>query len=383
MRTKKRLYAALLMTAVVAALLAPAGQAATRKPFPTALAARPFSAPDPLATPSSSPAEAGPTDATDASGYREYSAGAGYAVEAASSAYGEAEVQSVVDVLGTLEHGPELSQLSVYVATPEEIASICGATVVACYMPQRERMIVSGVDRPAAGVPRDFAIAHEYGHHIANSQSDTSFPAIATGTIRWATYERVCQYSRARKLFPGDQGAHYFEDPEEAFAETYAHLSDPDAKVSWQYSPLLRPSAASLAKIRADVSRPWNGPVTVDWSGSVQAPPAGSHLPSPPRRTKGGSLSGAEAVGPKPWIASRFVSTPLDGTVSVSVTAPADAEYSVVLRDAESGRALARGVTDAAGSANLSYGNCGRSALQLEVGSIHGSGPFTANIVRP
>ncbi len=369
------------MAFALAALLAPAGQAATRKPFPAGLSARAFSAPNPLAATASSEPETPASTPVEGDEYHAYPAAGGYSVEAASTAYGEAEVQSVVNVLGSLDHGPELAQLSVYVATPEEIAQICGATVLACYMPQPERMIISGEDHPVDGVPRDFAIAHEYGHHIANSQSGASFPAISTGTIRWATYERVCQYSRARKLFPGDQGRHYFEDPEEAFAETYAHLSDPAAKVSWQYSPLLRPTTASLAKIRADVSRPWSGPVSTAWRGSVEAKPASRPVPAA-HNSGGPSVGEAELVG-EPWTASRLVSTPLDGTVSISLTAPAGTAYAVVLRDPASGRILARKVSDEAGSASLAFGNCGHQTLQLEVSSVRGSGPFTANIVRP
>ena len=170
-----------------------------------------------------------------------------------------------------------MSTLNVYVATPAEIREACGSTVVACYVPSEATMVVSGIDRPVAGVPRDFAIAHEYGHHIANSRQSSALPALEAGTIRWATYERVCQLTRAGKLFPGNQGAHYWEDPEEAFAQSYANLNRPTAGVSWQYTALLRPTAASLAKIHADVSRPWSGPVTSTWSSSVAPQPANVH----------------------------------------------------------------------------------------------------------
>jgi hypothetical protein len=90
---------------------------------------------------------------------------------------------------------------------------------------------------------------------------------------RWATYERVCQLTRRGRLFPGNQGAHYWQDPEEAFAQSYARLNRPDDRVSWQYTPLLRPTPAALAKIHADVAHPWSGPVEATWDGSVTAPP--------------------------------------------------------------------------------------------------------------
>jgi hypothetical protein len=277
------------------------------------------------------------------------------AVEVSSLHYGADQVRPIAKTLEGLIHGPELDRLSVYVATPEEIASICGPTVLACYQPELERMIVSGVDRSSGGVPRDFAIAHEYGHHIANSQEGAIYPAIDVGTTRWATYERVCQFTRARKLFPGDQGNHYFEDPEEAFAESYAHLNDPEAKVSWQYASFLRPTPESLKKIRKDIAKPWRGPVSEAWEGVARSP--------------------------RP--ASRSVDTPLDGNVAVSVVAPAGAELALTVRDAESHRLLARAATDGAGLASLSYGNCGHSKLKVALKAVHGAAPFSIKIERP
>jgi hypothetical protein len=296
----------------------------------------------------------GAADTTDSAPYNPYPAGDGYTVQAASGAYGPADIQSVVDVLGSLDHGPELSRLSVYLATPGEISTICGPAVLACYMPARERMIVSGVDGSADGVPRDFAIAHEYGHHIANSENGTPYPATDVGTARWSTYERVCQLTRARKLFPGNQGSHYFEDPEEAFAEAYAHLAEPRAKVSWQYAPFLRPTAAALAKIRADIEHPWGGPSTTHLT--IWATSAGT--------------------------AERRIRAPLDGEVSISIAGPA-AEYVAVLRDSERGRPLARATGGADGGAELSYANCGHRSLLLQVRSTSGGGAFQATITKP
>ena len=208
-----------------------------------------------------------------------------------SSYYGPAEVASVARTLRSLDHGLEIASLSVYVATPDQVREACGTGAVACYMPSEREMVVSGVDRPVAGVPRDFAIAHEYGHHIANSEAGGASPAIDAGTIRWATYERVCQLTRFGRLFPGNRGAHYWEDPEEAFAQSYAHLANPTARVSWQYTPLLRPTVTSLAKIQADIAHPWTGPVILGWSGPVAGPPAAEARPA----AVGGPAASAEA----------------------------------------------------------------------------------------
>jgi hypothetical protein len=299
-----------------------------------------------------------------------------------STHYGPAAVSSVAATLRSLDHGPEMSSLNVYVATPDEIRETCGAAVVACYVPSESEMVVSGVDRPVAGTPRAFAIAHEYGHHIANSQRSSALPALEAGTIRWATYERVCELTRAGRLFPGDQDAHYWEDPEEAFAQSYADLNRPGAGVSWQYTPLLQPSAASLARIHADVSRPWTGPVTTAWSGSLTAPPeapmaASSGVAGSP------SVGAGRAVAGRGWIDSDAIRTPLDGPVSVSFAASPGAELVVVLRDPVRGRVLARALTDAEGRANLSYSNCGHASLLLEARSSAGAGSFRAAITRP
>ena len=305
-----------------------------------------------------------------------------------SDSYGAADVESVAAALRSLDHGPEMAELSVFVATPAEIRDACGATVVACYFPSTDEMVASGVDRPVAGVPRDFAIAHEYGHHIANTREGGVLPAIEAGPVRWATYERVCQLSRRGRLFPGNQGAHYWEDPEEAFAQSYAHLNRPGAGVSWQYTPLLRPTTTSLAKIHADVTRPLGGPLETDWAGTLSAPPAkpsGRAATTSARTPQGAApaIGPARAVGDVPWVDSDLVRTPLDGPVSVTVSATPGAPLVVTLRDPQSGRAYARAETDPAGQAHLSYSNCGHAALRLEARASDATTAFKATISRP
>lgn len=372
------LSTALALSATWLALLAPASPAATREPLRDALAvarhpARAFDSavrPRPAALRAMVRRSAQRYGAA-ANEFRIY-----------SDAYGPAEVESVAAVLRSLDHGPELARLSVLVATPEEIHEVCGVTVVACYVPTEREMVVSGVDRPVAGVPRDFAIAHEYGHHVANSRPGGAFPAIEAGAIRWATYERVCQLTRRGRLFPGDQGAHYWEDPEEAFAQSYAHLNRPSAGVDWQYTPLLRPTAASLAKVHADVVHPRAGPVEATWSGAVAAAPAD---PGPTAGVRSGPLGvgGGHAVGIPSWIAARPVRTPLDGPVSISLQGQPGASLTLALREPGDGRILARAATDSSGEAALGYTNCGRAKLRLEVRSAGGAARFQAAIARP
>ncbi len=225
----------------------------------------------------------------------------GQQVEISSTYYSDAEMQGVANVLGGLVHGAEMNTLSAYLATPDELAGICGANALACYAPAIGLMIVSGVNGSSYGVPRDYTIAHEYGHHIANNRVNAPWSALEMGAKRWATYERVCQGTRKGELHPGDEDVHYWDNPGEGFAEATAHLNFPGVKVPWGYNSLLRPNQVSLAKLQADIVYPWTAPVSANWSGSLW-----------PQRDNP---------------AQRRFSTPLDGEVQVTLNGPEGSNY--------------------------------------------------------
>ena len=174
--------------------------------------------------------------------------------------------QALVDFLGTLVHGRELSALRVQVAGPTEINEICGGgRVVACYALGESRMYVP--DSAVEGAPLEYVLAHEYGHHIASWRSNAPWDAVDWGPKYWASALRVCANVRERRLFPGNQGAHYLDDPGEGFADSYAHISHPS--VPWQFNALMRPSGAAFSAIRRDVLRPWTGPRTRTFRGKL------------------------------------------------------------------------------------------------------------------
>ena len=167
--------------------------------------------------------------------------------------------QALVDFLGSRLHGPELETLSVYVGAPREISRLCGARdAVACYAPYEERMFVPG--EAVHGVSVDYALTHEYGHHVASWRSNRPWNALDWGAKHWSSAMRVCTQVDRGLLFPGNQGRHYFEDPGEGFADGYAHVHYPG--FPWGYSPLMRPRGAAYAAIRRDVLHPWTGPRT-------------------------------------------------------------------------------------------------------------------------
>jgi hypothetical protein len=185
-----------------------------------------------------------------------------------SRAYPEdvAADRALVDFLDSRLHGSELGSLSVYVGAPPEIERLCGGGgAVACYGVAEQRMYVPG--EAVHGVPVEYALTHEYGHHLASWRSNRPWDALDWGPKYWSSAMRVCAGVEAGLLFPGNQGRHYLSDPGEGFADGYAHVHYPD--VPWQYNPILRPDRAAFAAIRRDVLHPWTGPRSRTFRGRL------------------------------------------------------------------------------------------------------------------
>jgi hypothetical protein len=230
-----------------------------------------------------------------------------------SRAYPEdvAADRALVDFLDSRLHGPELGGLSVYVGAPGEIERICGTGAVACYGVDAQRMYVPGED--VHGVPVEYALTHEYGHHVASWRSNRPWNALDWGAKYWSSAMRVCAGVEAGRLFPGNQGRHYLRDPGEGFADGYAHLHYPG--VPWQYDRSLRPDASAFAAIRRDVLQPWTGPRSRTFRGRL---------------------------GPGRGAVRRFhVRLRLDGAVRVRLAAPARMRAEVSLEG--SGRSVSGG----------------------------------------
>ncbi|MDX6696959.1 MAG: hypothetical protein QOE65_356 [Solirubrobacteraceae bacterium] len=218
---------------------------------------------------------------------------------------GPAVAQQIVNFLGTRLHGLELGRLRVLIGTPAEIQAACGGDerVLACYAAGERRMYIPDRDPSAGsrvGFTRDYAVTHEYGHHIANYRANTPWPALDWGAKYWSSYKFVCAGVDAGRYYPGNQGEHYLDDPGEGFADAYAHLHYPD--VPWQFNDGLRPDAGAFAAIRRDVLSPWSKPAL---------------------RTLRGTLSGAHTAS-----ATSFTTT-LDGSVDVRLAGPRGANYDV------------------------------------------------------
>ncbi|HSS03592.1 MAG TPA: hypothetical protein VLK89_00195 [Solirubrobacterales bacterium] len=269
-----------------------------------------------------------------------------------------ADPQSIANFLGTLIHGPEMELLTVQLDTPSQIEFDCGYGAQACYYGGENKIVLSGSDAIAPdGASREFVLAHEYGHHVAQHRENTPpFPAaIDWGPPRWSSYEGVCQRSKTGALFPGNEGLHYFQDPGEAFAESFAHYRFPEADVQWRWLPALKPSKAAFEAIRMDTLHPWAGRSAFQLAGRL------------PTRGQGATVESFR--------------TPLDGTVSLRPAGGPRYDLSLlnpaghVLRTARHGRDVGR---------RLNYTVCGQSRLRVAVrSSRRASGAFKLQVQRP
>jgi hypothetical protein len=277
---------------------------------------------------------------------------------ACESSCNAADPQQIANFLGTLIHGDEMELLTVQLDAPAQIEFDCGYGAQACYYGSENKIVLSGDDSVAPdGASREFVLAHEYGHHVArHRESPPPFPAaIDWGTPRWSTQENVCRASRAGALFPGNEGLHYFRDPGEAFAESFAHLRFPESDVPWRWVRSLEPDAEAFQAIREDTLDPWLGRTGFGISGRIPPPPDGK--------------------------AVRGFQTPLDGTVSLR---PAGhPHYSLSLLN-PAGHVLRTSRHGFSFNHRLNYTVCGQSRLRVAIrSSRRPSGAFKLQIQRP
>jgi hypothetical protein len=269
-----------------------------------------------------------------------------------------ANPQAIANTIGTFIHGPEVNLLTVQLDTPFELGFDCGFEAQSCYFGGENKIVLSGDDDPAPdSASRDFVLAHEYGHHVAQHRDlPAPFPAaINWGTERWASAVNVCQGHRAGDIFPGDEGTHYYEDPGEAFAESFAFNRYPEAAVKWAWAPALRPTPASLEALRDDTLRPWLGRHSFTVSGRV----------------------------PHNGAVVQEFRTPFDGKVSIGPAGDTKLGYELIIRNRD-GKALRSSRQGVSFRHRFDYTVCGQSRLRVAVRAIGRAGrPFELTIQRP
>jgi len=161
-----------------------------------------------------------------------------------------------------LTHGPELSSLTTFVVTFDEVQQICGSSAAGCY--GQNRMVVPG--QAELDITPEEIVRHEYGHHVANNRQNAPWAAIDWGPKRWASTASICARVSRREAYPGDQGSNYARNPGEAWAEVYRLMDERKAGVTTATWPIIAPNfyptEAALQAAEADVLQPWTAPRT-------------------------------------------------------------------------------------------------------------------------
>ncbi|HZQ64201.1 MAG TPA: hypothetical protein VFA66_03110 [Gaiellaceae bacterium] len=259
------------------------------------------------------------------------------------------------DFLAGLLHGPELSTATLYVASLDRVRQICGAGALGCY--SRGQIVALGED--VGDVRAASIVAHEYGHHVANSRNNDPWQAVDWGTKRWATYLNVCSRSLSGQLFPGDESSNYRLNPGEVFAEDYRVLSErrgglPESP--WQVvDQSLYPDQTALDLLAQDVTEPW---------------------------TDGTFTTYRVKIGPGASGRGFRFPTPLDGRLVATLTVPAKAKLVLRLVDLTTGKVLAVG-SPALRVQSVPISVCGQRAIQVQVKRVSGAGTFTLAVARP
>jgi hypothetical protein len=220
------------------------------------------------------------------------------------------------EFIASLLHGPEISRLTAYVLTFDEMQDVCGTNALGCY--SGNRMIVPG-EVVFDGTTPEEIIRHEYGHHVAYNRVNTPWVAVEWGPKNWASVANVCARVARQEAFPGNQGSNYSRNPGEAWAETYRLMDERRNGITTATWPIIAPSFyptdAALVAAERDVVEPWTSSTTTTYARQF---------------TKGTKVW---------WIP---LATPLDGDLRIAATLPKGGEYDVALVAADRKTVLGR-----------------------------------------
>jgi hypothetical protein len=251
--------------------------------------------------------------------------------------------------LGSLVHGAELSRLTLDLATVTEVQHTCGLGALACYDPGSMTIHATPDDQPGEPPAKEI-VMHEYGHHIAANESNPPWLADDWGTKRWASYENICAKTAHGVLAPGDEAGNYALNPGEAFAESYRVLNlmkEGAPEISWDLvSRDFYPDATALQLLEQDITDPWTAPTTRTLRGSF-------------------GYGNFRTFG---------LVTPLDGSLSLVLHAPAGARLRLLLTSGA--KTVGRGT-------RLAFQVCGQRELTLRVERVSGRGSFTVSLSKP
>jgi hypothetical protein len=176
-------------------------------------------------------------------------------------------LQAVANFFDSLYHRDELAAVTIYVAPIDEIHADCMSTDAdGCFDPSTDTIYIPGAT-PPDGTPVEELAAHEYGHLIAHHRLNAwSGDAFDWGPEYWASYENVCARTLEGTAFPGNEGAHYSQNPGEAWADTNRLLNGGNPNV-WQFDLSFFPDSTALQNAKKDILQPWSGNVSYSTQG--------------------------------------------------------------------------------------------------------------------
>jgi len=262
------------------------------------------------------------------------------------------------EFLTSLTHGPELSLLTMYVGTLDEVQAACGDRALGCY--SGNQLMVPG-ETVFDGTTPEEIIRHEYGHHVAFNRRNPPWVAVDWGPKNWASSVDVCARAGRSEAFPGDEGSNYMLNPGEAWAETYRLMDEQKVGITTASWPIISqtfyPTEAALGAAERDVLQPWAGPRATVFKHVF------------PKKAK------------KPWWIR--LQTPLDGDLKISATLPSAAEHSVVLLSGDRTKVLGRAEWVGQRVKRLTSTVCGQRSLFLRVTSSGTTGTVRVSVTQP
>ena len=262
------------------------------------------------------------------------------------------------EFLTALTHGPEVSLLTTYIATLDEVQEICGSRALGCY--SRNQMVAPG-DTTVPDVSPEEVVRHEYGHHIAMHRLNAPWVAIDWGPKNWASAADVCARTTRKEAFPGDEGSNYARNPGEAWAEVYRLMDERKAGITAATWPIIAPSfyptEAALQAAERDVLQPWSAGKTTLFT-----------------RVFGKATK-------KVWLIP--LPTPLDGDLRISATVPNGGNPEIALVAVNRSTVIRRARWVGQRVKSLTASVCGQRALFVRVTQRGALGRVRVSVATP
>ena len=266
--------------------------------------------------------------------------------------------ESWAEFLTGLTHGPEVTVLTTYIATLDEVQEICGSRALGCYA--RDQMVALG-DTTIPDVSPEEVVRHEYGHHVAMHRLNSPWSAIDWGPKGWSSAADVCARVTRKEAFPGDEGSNYARNPGEAWAEVYRLMDERKAGITTATWPIIAPSFypsdAALQAAEGDVLQPWSAGRTTLFA-----------------RVFGKATK-------KVWLIP--LPTPLDGDLRISATVPNGGNHEIALVAANRSTVIRRAQWVGQRVKSLTGSVCGQRALFVRVTQRGALGRVRVSVATP